>query len=301
MKLKSLKNEDGAVTLLVALMMVLLIGFIAVVVDGGLLYLEKSKLQKSVDAAALAGAQQLQNGRTAAVQTTISIARKNGHDLSPSDIQTGADFVQVNKVVNKNLSFAKVLGISSSNVAAMAKAQVSGGFEDLIPIGIPESEIPSESDYSCGIHRSPGGKSGYAPIRGNFGFLDLSFGNGVKFVDQLKKGIKIEGSFPTEVNTYPGLSWGQVREGIQHRIDLDADKQTCNNYGTAGAECARVVTLPILRNFEDVHGKSRPVTIVGYATYWIEAPIVHQQVNGRIIAVYDLNGELPVKDIKLVQ
>ena len=53
------KEQKGAVKILVALSMFMLIGFTAFVVDVGSLYYEKSSLQKSLDAAVLGGAQLL--------------------------------------------------------------------------------------------------------------------------------------------------------------------------------------------------------------------------------------------------
>ena len=55
---KWLKNENnkGNIAIIVAISLTVLIGFLALVVDGGNLYATKNKWQNGVDAAALAGA-----------------------------------------------------------------------------------------------------------------------------------------------------------------------------------------------------------------------------------------------------
>ncbi|GGG71237.1 hypothetical protein GCM10011374_39890 [Kocuria dechangensis] len=51
------KNERGAVTVIVALCLVVMLGFVALALDFGLMYSERAELQSSADAAALAVAQ----------------------------------------------------------------------------------------------------------------------------------------------------------------------------------------------------------------------------------------------------
>jgi uncharacterized membrane protein len=56
-----LAHEDGQAILIVVLFMVVLLGFCALVLDVGHAYLAQRRLQSSVDAAALAGADSLPN------------------------------------------------------------------------------------------------------------------------------------------------------------------------------------------------------------------------------------------------
>ncbi|MBZ0097301.1 MAG: Tad domain-containing protein [Sulfuricella sp.] len=97
----SLKNrQGGAVAVMVGFSLVLLIGFLAMVIDLGHLYLAKTELQNAADAAALSGVKQL-NGtkkgvdntdpdinKWGAVQWAEETAAKNSYDFSskPVDI-----------------------------------------------------------------------------------------------------------------------------------------------------------------------------------------------------------------------
>lgn len=84
------KRQGGAVAIIVGFSLVLLIGFLAMVIDLGHLYLAKSELQNGADAAALAGAKELigtATGVTSAVNKAIAVAAQNDYDFTkPIDI-----------------------------------------------------------------------------------------------------------------------------------------------------------------------------------------------------------------------
>jgi Flp pilus assembly protein TadG len=56
------REEEGVIAVLMALCMIVLLGFTALVVDAGLLFVDRTQLQKAADAAALAGAYDLWPG-----------------------------------------------------------------------------------------------------------------------------------------------------------------------------------------------------------------------------------------------
>lgn len=87
----SLKNrQGGTAAIVVGISMVMLIGFLALVIDLGHLYIAKTELQNAADAAALAGAKEL-NGKASGVASAVTkateIAAQNRYDFSkPVDI-----------------------------------------------------------------------------------------------------------------------------------------------------------------------------------------------------------------------
>jgi Flp pilus assembly protein TadG len=93
--LKGAQNEKGVVIIVIALLLPILIGFCALVVDLGYLYVAKGELQNAADAGALAGAKQLYDGTTPTLHWTDA----------PSSATT---LVQQNKVAGTNLSDATV-------------------------------------------------------------------------------------------------------------------------------------------------------------------------------------------------
>ena len=74
--LRAHKDQSGQMFAMVAFMMVVLLGFVAFVIDMGRLYFSYRLLQNSTDAAALAGAQALPNtdSTTGAIATAHSTA-----------------------------------------------------------------------------------------------------------------------------------------------------------------------------------------------------------------------------------
>lgn len=92
----SLKNrQGGAVAVMVGASIFLLVGFLAMVIDLGHLYIAKTELQNAADAAALSGAKQLNGSllgvndtstNNGAVQWAIAAAAKNGYDFSSTPV-----------------------------------------------------------------------------------------------------------------------------------------------------------------------------------------------------------------------
>ena len=135
---KIVKNEDGQVLVLFALLMVVLMGFAALVIDVGMVALQKSHLQNAADAAALAGAQDLPTAGTAK-STAVVFAGKNGLKATQNGVKKDGDTVTVTtpysgdstkiEVVctrNVQYSFARVLGFTDTDVTARAVANKSG-------------------------------------------------------------------------------------------------------------------------------------------------------------------------------
>jgi len=63
------RRQRGAIAIMAALAMLVLLGVVGLVVDGGLAYLVKARLNAAVDSAALAGARAVTNGNNQAEQT----------------------------------------------------------------------------------------------------------------------------------------------------------------------------------------------------------------------------------------
>lgn len=92
---KFLKSEKGSTLVLIALLMPILMGFCALVIDIGTLYFTKAKLQKTADAAALAAVQDLKTTNDP-VATAINYARQNGMKATVNKIKESGDTVTVN-------------------------------------------------------------------------------------------------------------------------------------------------------------------------------------------------------------
>lgn len=123
-----LKNEKGMVVVIVALVMTALLGFTAFVVDIGAVATEKQKLQNAIDAACLAGAQDLPNTSQAAT-TANNYIQLNGYQPSDISITFSDANHKINITGNKDVSyaFARALGFTQTNVETRAVAEKTAG------------------------------------------------------------------------------------------------------------------------------------------------------------------------------
>lgn len=132
-------NERGAVSVLVAILMVVLIGFTALAVDVGLLHSERAQLQNGADASAIAMAQTCARDSSSTDCSTTSplaggLANENALD-GMSDVFA----IELDKVAQKvtvttsakepggaknsvSLLFANLLGFASTEVGARSSA-----------------------------------------------------------------------------------------------------------------------------------------------------------------------------------
>lgn len=83
------QRQRGAIAIMVGFLIIALIGMLGIVIDLGHLYVRKTELQNAADAAALAGARQLNGqagGISAAAASAIAIAAANASDLGKSAV-----------------------------------------------------------------------------------------------------------------------------------------------------------------------------------------------------------------------
>jgi len=116
------KDERGAVMVLVALGMVVFISMAGLVIDGGREYLERQKIQNALDAAALAGAQELPD-TSAATLAALDYASLNG--LNPHNLVVffpSSGMITVECTEDIDMYFLPVLNINQKSVNAIAGA-----------------------------------------------------------------------------------------------------------------------------------------------------------------------------------
>lgn len=292
-------EQSGISMILFALSLLMIFGFTSFVVDAGGIYLEKSRLQKALDAAVLAGAQVLIDPNGNPKATAKDIAAKNGFTVEDSEIEVGADYVEINKTVNKNLTFARVLGFNDADVPATARAELSSlsSGEGIVPIGILQNNFVRGESYI--LNAQPG--NSHSP--GNFGFLGIDGNGGNVLREAIMNGTKRKVLEEFEW-TEPGTMAGPVRQGFEYRINQDAGKEHCQSHETANSSCSRVIITPIVESYEDATGRSM-VRITGFAAFWVESAGNHE-VRGRFIDVYTNGTAGPGQDfgvnvVKLVK
>jgi len=122
--LKYYKKEEGAVLVIAAFSMVILLTMAAFVIDLGLVDLEKQKLQTALDAASLAGAQALPDTATA-TNTANQYIQLNGFSPSIAKITFSNSNSVINITATKMMPymFAQIINFDNSEVNAVSAAQ----------------------------------------------------------------------------------------------------------------------------------------------------------------------------------
>jgi hypothetical protein len=279
MLVRLIKCEEGAVLVMVATGMAVLLGFLALVADVGFLYLNRVQLVNAADAAALAGVWHLPEDPGEAKAVAREYALTNGRADDEIQIQTvdGDRGLQVRINRQVDLFFARVMGIDRGRVGAAATARIWGlaGARNIVPLGVVEQNFEFGHEYVL----KAGSITPGAPYTGNYGALSLG-GRGAKvYENNLKNGYTGFLRVGDRVYTEPGNMVGPTRKGVEDRTSR------CNHGGfescivTVG--CPRVVVVPIIDRL-NVPGKSEQVTIVGFAVFYLQG-FKSGEITGRFI------------------
>jgi hypothetical protein len=129
--MRSRKHDCGQATVITVLFLTVLLAMSAAVLDVGSWYRADRALQATVDAAALAGAQELPKNPGQARAVAMEYAGKNGGGVSDDGIKFSTKFVANDtiEVTGEKPApgfFSKIIGIDSVQVAAGAKARTAG-------------------------------------------------------------------------------------------------------------------------------------------------------------------------------
>ena len=241
-----LRDERGAVAVIVMALLVAIIGFAALVIDIGWLFVVRGELQNAADAGALAGVVELvSSGEDYAQTMAVAFATEDGQ-FRLNRTTPEADAVDVIILGPETLGvkirrsagtaagpvptiFARIWGKESMEVAAVAVTTldhhvVGTGPGNLMPFGIHEDMLDTDGDgdYEIGdsidIYPYP-----WSP--GNFGLLDLDGGSNSNaetayWIENGYDGIFIipESTGYINVEGDPGISGGSLNGAINLRL-----------------------------------------------------------------------------------
>jgi Flp pilus assembly protein TadG len=190
-KNSNLDGERGAVSVVVALLLIVLLGFGAVAVDVGMLYAERIQLRNGADAASLAIAQKCaKNASDADCSTTSALASSfaNGNandglsnikstvlDKTNRTVTVTAGAQEAGKTANEvSLFFARVLGMDTAEVNASSKAQWGTPSKGpvILPLAIAHCKLNISPTTGIGTEQVlDQAFNGCAGIPGGFGWI----------------------------------------------------------------------------------------------------------------------------------
>lgn len=256
---KLAREEKGQVIVIIAVAFTVLLGFTALVIDTGILYLENNRLASAADAAALAGAQELPD-TAAALAAANNFAQLNGVAPGTLNVTFSQDNKEITVAVNRevDLYFAQILGFHKKTVNGQATARIAPVSEvsGLLPLGINETRLPLASGTEYMIKGGPHDES---PWTGIIGFENSN--NADDYRDWAQTGYAANVSYSDIINKAPGNKSGPTQQGIQFRISSCLNGCTWNNYEP---DCQKVVLVPIYRDL------GANVQVVGFASMFLE-------------------------------
>lgn len=256
-----LKNEKGSAAIMIAILMVVFLGFVALVVDGGLMYLTKSKISNAMDAAALAGAQELPFYPETAISRAREYALANGanEDALTVEIFNDNKGIKVYSDKKVELLFARVLGFNSSVIDGAATAQVAPivGVGGAVPLGIENYNFTFGETYTLKVGAGDG-DSGW------FGALALSKPGAAVYEDNLTYGYKDIIRVGDILDIETGNMSNPTKRAIDYRIG------NCNHTPSCTAEsfnpgCERLLKVPVIEFIE-----SKKVRVLGFSVFLVD-------------------------------
>jgi Flp pilus assembly protein TadG len=256
---KLAKDKDGNIAIFLTLALPVIIGMIGLVLDGGAALNLNSDLQKLADAAAIAGAAELDGASDAITRATDRAENLLSNDPHWSDVASSG--VQITTptfysaldpvngdTVTTNAGAAKYIGVTTvtrertisflSALGATGNAQTSASaIAGSISVACKVQPLmlcnPYEgtSDFHATAgqlfhFKQKGSTGGFSP--GDFGLLDPPGVNssGAKTIRNLLSQQSPNSCYVNEVSPRPGQAAGDVADGINVRFDLTPNGNT---------------------------------------------------------------------------
>lgn len=256
-----LNNEAGIINVLVALSIIVILGFVGLVIDIGFILLERGELVNAADAAVLAGAQELPSNPTKAIEMAVQYGVMNGvpEDRITIFVTENNSKIKVKIDSDVKFIFARVLGLDETNVVASSTAvigPVTEVYDSIRPLIIEQQSLVYGQRVTLKENAGDG-------MSGNYGGVSLG-GTGSKvFENNIKFGYRENLKIGDVIYTETGNMAGATYDGIKYIMDMDS--YTFSNYDR---DSLRIWTIPIVDSL-DVSG-NKPVTIIGFASFFVE-------------------------------
>ena len=275
-------EQNGSVSLTVAIFMVVLIGIAGFVMDMGARYSEGVRLQNSLDSAVLAASQELPANNTsssawaATESEALNYASLNGFDITADDLEPvykNGKIIGISalETVSVEYNFIKVLGIDSGSVTRTASAGLSpvGGVGGAVPLCITDSGLRSAIEagavrgliIKCSTDSSLVGIDS-STLHGWFGAVRFDGSGASNYSNLLANGYSSVLTIGQVLDMENGNMSGPTMDGFTTRVSKCTDGCTPDNYLPG---CPRVVYLPVVQVLP-----SKQVKIISFAAFFLE-------------------------------
>lgn len=260
-----LRSEQGGLLLVFAMAGAVLMGMMGLTVDVGLAYTTKAKLNAVVDAAALAGAQELPGNPVRAREIAISYAVANGVKAEQVSAEVSIDNHRLIVKAENDIRFffGSFLNHEEEKITARAEALVGSitGIAGVSPIGVEDQPLQFGVKYTL----KHGSGEGGSPLgSGNYGALALGGRGASTYRENLIYGYQNMLRVGQVISTEPGNMSGPTRVGINTRIANCTDLNC--SFHSFSRSCAHIIYVPIYQLTVDKNS----VIIRGFAAFYVE-------------------------------
>jgi hypothetical protein len=222
-------DQPGQALIMVGIMMLVLIGFVALATDTGIIWMNRRSLQNAADAAALAGVQNLPNDAVTAESIACDYADNNvvsgmmgksGDCGSLADVVISENSQRITVTTYKEINpiFGIALGFPSVEIGASATAVVGSlGANCPFPIFQTPEMLPGGSPENMQFYTETAlHLSGSDNQSGNF--LTVDVGSGANAVLDAMVNNNCGAPIGPTASTEPGGKIGKVIDGFEWRI-----------------------------------------------------------------------------------
>lgn len=287
LKSRILKSEKGVSMVIFTIMLTIIVAFAALTIDIGAVMTDKSKLSAAVDAAALAGVQELIADSGNEVNIINNYISYNIGTIKAinTDITGESKTITVSGIKTAENYFLKIFGLSMDDIyaSATAKAENITSMSGTRPLAIVQQDFTYGQVYTLKEGAGDG-------MTGNYAAMALG-GNGASvYGNNLLYGypgvISVGDKIPTETGNIAGTTQTTIDQLIQQCTHTPI----CT-YDYYNPKCPKIVFIPVVNTLE-INGK-KYVKVLGFATFFLEGTTNQggqTDVIGRFIT-YCMEGE----------
>ena len=265
-----LGNQKGFAVVMVALIMPVVLGFAAIVVDVGNLYLNKTQLTSISDAAVFAAAQELPQNPTQAEAIARDYAQQNGKvaDVITVTISPDHKTISVNAARNVSLFFAQIFARDSSNVTSRSTAQISiaASVPWIVPFVLPKTQaFDYTHQFTMRMYDAKKTYGTYEFDYMNIGIQNTSFND---YITYLKYGYQKTFMVGNNVQYLGPSSGGKASvEAFYDRTQRDPN----TDYTKAKVGDPRVMLIPLVtKMLSRSTSVGTSMQIIGFVGFFLE-------------------------------
>ncbi|WP_233143866.1 pilus assembly protein TadG-related protein [Lottiidibacillus patelloidae] len=277
--MKTINNERGGVLVFVVIGMLAMIALTGLVIDGGMLYMEKSHLKKVANAAVLSGAQELkmqdddENTSEKMIKEIVDdivAAHNETNSLENCHVYNDQKvIVEMSKQVP--LAFSTLFGIDFATVKVRSVAEIGqiGSAYGVAPLGVDESiALNFMQEYKLKVDQTE-------VDSGNFGILALGGPGAQTYEYNLKYGYPEKVSIGDVIDTQTGNIAGKTRSGVQEKVNA------CNwSPGMQySRDCERIILVNVYKPYQVDQNQVKQVQVTGFAYFFITKPMAENDTS----------------------